>query len=100
MMNLAVSEKVRVKIFGKEYEMDPGNLTPLEASQLATYVDDKMREISEKLRIVDTQKIAVLAALNIAFELSQPEPGEGAFPDADSTRIEGMLNSLEKALLK
>lgn len=98
MMGPLVSEKIRVKIFGKEYELDPGNLTPLEASQLASYVDQKMREISEKLNIVDTQKIAVLAALNIAFELSQPSADDNALSQEDEKKLEGLAVALEKAL--
>ena len=38
-MNPLVKEKLRVEIFGKLYELDPGSITPLEANQLAAYVD-------------------------------------------------------------
>jgi cell division protein ZapA len=96
-MKPLISEKVRVSIFGREYEMDAGGLTPLEASQLATYVDSKMREIAENLHIVDTQKIAVLAALNIAFELGQRH-AEDSLSEDDEVRIDGMLRTLDKAL--
>jgi cell division protein ZapA len=96
-MNPLVSEKVRVNIFGKEYEIDPGGLTPLEASQLASLVDQKMKEIAEKLRLVDTQKIAVLAALNIAFELGQQHK-ENALGPAEERRIHEMMAALDKAL--
>ena len=97
-MNPLMSEKVRVKIYGKEYEMDPGHLTPLEASQLASYVDMKMKEIAEKLNMVDTQKIAVLAALNIAFELAQKARPATSLTDKDEVRIESMISSLDKSL--
>lgn len=97
-MNPLLSEKIRVNIYGKEYEMDPGGLTPLEASQLASYVDQKMREIAENLRIVDTQKIAVLAALNIAFEMGQQLSSKSSFSDEEEERVEGLLRTLDKAL--
>jgi len=98
-MTLLANEKVRVRILGKEYEIDPGGLTPLEASHLAGYVDQKMREISDKLRLVDTQKIAVLAALNIAYELTARRHAEGAAlrPD-DEGKIKDMLSLLAKSL--
>lgn len=96
-MKPLISDKVRVSIFGREYEMDAGGLTPLEASQLASYVDQKMREIADNLHIVDTQKIAVLAALNIAFELGQRND-ENAISEEDEVRIGGMVQTLEKAL--
>jgi len=99
-MNTALNEKVRVNIFGKEYEMDPGSLTELEVSQLAAMVDDKMREIANNLRLVDTQKIAVLAALNIAFEMSHRRPPEAAlgFAVDDERKINALIQTLDKAL--
>ena len=51
-----MTDRVRVQIFGREYEMDPGGLTPLELQSLASFVDDKMREISDKSSLVDTQR--------------------------------------------
>jgi cell division protein ZapA (FtsZ GTPase activity inhibitor) len=98
-MNSLVKEKIRVEIFGKLYELDPGNLTPLEANQLAAYVDAKMKEISEKLGLVDTQKIAVLAALNIAFEMgSKNKSSVGEMAPQDEAKLKGLVESLEKAL--
>ncbi len=97
-MNPLMNDKIRVKIFGKEYELDPGGLTPLEASQLAAYVDQKMREISEKLRIVDTQKIAVLTALNIAFEMNMQRDADYQMSEDDENKIKGMISTLEKAI--
>ncbi len=96
-MNPLVRDKIRVNIFGKDYELDPGNLTPLEASQLAAYVDQKMREIAEKLGLVDTQKIAVLAALNIAFEMGSKKNNPDLSPQ-DESRLRGLVENLEKAL--
>ncbi len=97
-MNPLVTESVSVNIYGREYEVDPGGLTPLEASQLAAYVDSKMREIADKLHLVDTQKIAVLAALNIAFELSHhPANSQNLGPD-DEKKIEELNVLLEKCL--
>jgi cell division protein ZapA len=90
--------KLSVIIYGKEYELDPGGLTPLEASQLASYVDQKMHEIADKLRLVDTQKIAVLAALNIAFELgSKPDKGS-VLSGQDEAKIQGLVEALDKVL--
>jgi cell division protein ZapA (FtsZ GTPase activity inhibitor) len=97
-MSTMLSDKIRVNIFGREYEIDPGGLTPLEASQLAAYVDAKMREISDKLHIADTQKVAVLASLNIAFEMSQQRPAEDVMSERAIAKIQGMMESLDKAL--
>lgn len=70
-MKHVLSDRVRVQIFGREYEMDAGGLTPLELQSVAGYVDEKMREIADTFSLVDTQKIAVLTALNIALDFLQ-----------------------------
>jgi len=97
MMNV-VSDRISVKIYGKNYELDPGGLTPLEASRLATYVDEKMHEISTKLRIVDTGKVAVLTALNIALELSLSQENDSRVNSGSGQKIEKMIKSLDSVL--
>ena len=98
-MNSLMNEKIRVRIYGRDYELDPGGLTPLEANRLASLVDQKMREISDKFNIVDSQKIAVLAALNIALDLSQQQnaPHKGLTP-ADEEAVGAMIAVLDKAV--
>jgi cell division protein ZapA len=92
-----MTDKIRVRIFGNEYTLDPGGLTHLEASQLASYVDQKMREIADKLRLVDTQKIAVLAALNIALEMTQSSQ-KNRLTGEDEQKIERMIAVLDRTL--
>lgn len=97
-MKTILSDRVRVQIFGREYEMDAGGLTPLEVQSLATYVDDRMREIANEFSLVDTQKIAVLAAINIALDYLQlKEKGETKGEDL-TTRLEEMDRALSSAL--
>ena len=57
---------VRVEIFDQAYNLrgsDPDYIV-----KLAEYVDSKMRAVSEQTHTVDTARLAVLAALNIADE--------------------------------
>jgi cell division protein ZapA len=97
-MKNILSDRVRVQIFGREYEMDPGGLTPLEVQSLAGFVDEKMREISHELGLVDTQKIAVLAAINIALDYLQlREKGNTKGQDL-TTKLDEMEKALTKAL--
>jgi cell division protein ZapA len=63
------SRTIRVSILGKEY---PVSCTPEEQHELldaASFLDDKMREIRDYGRIIGTERIAVMAALNMAHEL-------------------------------
>lgn len=93
-----MGDRVRVLIFGREYEMDAGGLTPLEVQSLAAFVDEKMRDISEKFAVVDTQKIAVLAAINIALDYIQLKERTHPSTDNVSPRLETLNQILDKAL--
>jgi cell division protein ZapA len=57
---------VRVEIFDQAYNLSGPD--PQYILQLAEYVDEKMRAVAEQTRTVDTVRVAVLAALNIADE--------------------------------
>ncbi len=59
-----------VEIFGSTYHVR-GAKDPEHLQELAGLVDGKMREIAQQVSTVDTGKIAILAALNIADELMQ-----------------------------
>ena len=61
---------VHVEIFGQSYAVRAG-AAPGYVEELATYVDSQMREVSRTGGAVDSVRIAVLAALNIADECFQ-----------------------------
>ncbi len=63
-------EAVRVEIFDQEYKIK-GSLDPQYLAVLAKYVDSKMRLIAARSHNVDSARVAVLAALNIADEYHQ-----------------------------
>jgi cell division protein ZapA len=58
---------VRVEIFGQAYSVRGGE-DPGYVEKLAAYVDEQMKEVSRTSGAVDSLRIAVLAALNIADE--------------------------------
>jgi cell division protein ZapA len=60
-------EKVVVEIYGQYYTMK-GDSSSSHMRMVAGYVDDKMRQISAANPRLDTNKLAVLAALNMADE--------------------------------
>jgi cell division protein ZapA len=61
---------IDVEIFGAVYHVR-GEQDPESLRRLAAVVDRKMREISRHVPVVDSGKIAILAALNLADELLQ-----------------------------
>jgi cell division protein ZapA len=63
-------QSIRVVIYDQEYFMR-GDLNEEYIQKLAQYLDTKMRSIAERTRTVDTLRVAMLAALNVADEYHQ-----------------------------
>ena len=77
------------------FTLSPGPLTETTWSGFQLMSTEKMREIQESSRTVDTVKVAVMAALNIADELfqqrEQAERVDAAIADK-SSRCSEMLD--------
>ncbi len=61
-------KKLKVKIFGKEFSLLVENQEI--ATELASYVNKIMDETKAELKDQPTETIAIIAALNIAYDLS------------------------------
>ena len=61
---------VKVEIYDQEYHMR-GELDAEYIRKLAEFLDSKMRSIAQRTHTVDSLRVAVLAALNIADEYHQ-----------------------------
>lgn len=96
-MDGAEAGVTEVEIFGAVYHVrgrdDSGYL-----QELATLVDGKMREVAERVRTVDTAKIAILAALNIADELHQCRQRHEGERDEIRERVTALAGELAAAL--
>jgi cell division protein ZapA len=93
-MNSSEQVAVNIKIFDKEYKIA---CLPHEKDSLiqsARYLDQKMSEVKSSHKIIGADRIAVMAALNIASE----------FLNSDNvhvlTKIKGMTDKLESAIEK
>lgn len=62
------SRVIHVDIHGQRYAIR-SDLDPAYISELASYLDEKMRLASLEIQSVDVLRIAVIAALNVADEL-------------------------------
>ena len=90
--------RANVEIFGQKLGLradgDEGRL-----QELAQFVDYRMREVADRSSSVDTVKIAILTALNIADELYQERES-----DQDERQIflerkaENLVTRLEEAM--
>ena len=66
--------------------------------ELAAYVDSKMRAVGEAARTVDSLKVAVLAALNIADEMFTLRERQREIEGPMRQRVEKCVIPVEKAL--
>ena len=92
-----VTQNMKVEIYGQSYNV-VGDLEPDYAEELAKYVDGTMREIARATGMVDSVKVAVLAALAIADELHTLRESRGQKTDELRERAERCIQLVEKAL--
>jgi cell division protein ZapA len=87
----------KVEIFGQTYSIE-GDLEAKYVQMLAKFVDEKMHVIADATRTVDTQKVAVLAALAIADELHSSQRDIGEREEMLKEQAERCLTLVERAL--
>lgn len=85
---------VNVKIFDKEYKIA---CSPQEKDLLiesARYLDQKMKEVKDTHKIIGSDRLAVMAALNIANDFLTSENVNNI------SKIKGITTKLEHAINK
>ncbi|MDX1632118.1 MAG: cell division protein ZapA [Thermoanaerobaculia bacterium] len=93
------STKTEVEIFGSVYTVRAGH-DPEHLQELAAKVDRDMREIASRISTVDTAKIAILAALNIADELFESQRRREGPTDEITERMVRLSETLDEALVE
>ena len=92
----ATNSSVRVEIFDQGYNLrgtDPDYIL-----KLAEYVDAKMRAVAEQTHTVDSARLAVLAALNIADEFHMMKRRTDGGSSESSKRTHQLLSALDEVL--
>ena len=89
---------VTVQILDKEYRIgcEEGEEESLLTS--ARYLDGKMRDIRRGGRVIGTERIAVMAALNIAHELLQHYRAGQSQSESVQRRLNELQERIELAL--
>ncbi|MEM9254355.1 MAG: cell division protein ZapA [Pseudomonadota bacterium] len=88
---------VTVKILDKEYQVacPEGQETELTAS--AKYLDKQMRKIRDSGKVIGLERIAVMAALNIGYELLQAG-GQSSSGKQPTDAVKRLNRKLDEAL--
>ncbi len=96
MLKDAQNASVRVEIFDQAYNLRGSD--PEYILKLAEYVDSKMRAVAEATNTIDTVRLAVLAALNIADEYHLlKKKGDGGATDYQK-RAHLLADALDEVL--
>jgi cell division protein ZapA len=87
---------VQVEIYGQSYNLrGEGDTAYLQ--ELAVYVDRRMREVAGATATVDSLKVAILAALNIADESRRDRKPPPA-TKGGSDRVGRLISELDRSL--
>jgi len=88
---------VPVEIYGQTYNLRGEGDTSY-ITDLAAFVDRKMREVSDNTATVDSLKVAILAALNIADEHFQGKDAHQELSRSTTQRLQRLVELLDRAL--
>ncbi len=87
-----------VQIMGHEYPVEANPGDELYVNRLAQYVEEKMREMKEESKVVDSYKLAVMAAMNVTDELFRLQDTKGTSSKNFDTKAEDFIKILDQAL--
>ena len=92
------TEYVTVEIYDQTYHLSGQD--PAHVRELAARVDAKMRAVAAQGRTVDSLRVAVLAALNLADELSQAGAADPQMGHARTANLRELLDEMLEEDLK
>jgi cell division protein ZapA len=85
------SKGIDINILGREFRVACPEDEQDTLHSAATYLDRKMREIRDQGKVIGVERIAVMAALNMAYELLSTRV-DGGF---DIAEIKRRMNAME-----
>ena len=94
---MSTMETVSVQILDKEYQLASPPEQAQALREAASHLDKQMRTIRSGGRVIGTERIAVMAAINLSYELLQQRHN----PPADAAteeKIQQLHNKLDDAL--
>ena len=91
-------DAIAVNILGKEYRIGCDSDEEEALLKAARLLDARMKQIRSSGKVIGTDRIAVMAALNLAHELLTKESSVDAAAGAANKRIRAMRERIEIAL--
>ncbi len=88
---------VNVQIFGSEYRIT-SDTDPDHIREVASYIDQKMREVANELALHTLSKIAVLTAVNLADDLFKIEEDRRRIDRISRAKADQLADSLNRTM--
>ena len=88
-----------VQIMGHEYPIEANSGDDLYVNRLAQFVEERMKEIKEESKVVDSYKLAVMAAMNISDELFRLREHKGSHSETFEIKADELIKMLDTVLV-
>jgi cell division protein ZapA len=95
---MTTSKTINVTIMGREFCVACPDDEREELLQSVSYLDKKMREIRDSGKVIGSERVAIMAALNITHELLTTRIRGGFDMGEFKRRIDRMQESLDTAM--
>jgi cell division protein ZapA len=95
---MSTSKTMNVNIMGREFRVACPDDEREELLQSVSYLDKKMREIRDSGKVVGSERVAIMAALNITHELLTTKIRGGFDMGEFKRRIDRMQAALDAAM--
>jgi len=100
-MNASAPAKgVLINVMGREFRVAAPEGEDKQLLASVDYLNRKMREIKDTGKVVGNERIAIMAALNIAHELLSTKGGKAAANSFDESAVKRRMAQLENIIEK
>lgn len=90
---------ITVEILDKEYQVACPPEQELALSAAAKHLDQQMRDIRAAGKVIGLERVAIMAALNLSYDLLSLRGGDAPQQlDGHEERIKGLTSQLDEAL--
>jgi cell division protein ZapA len=94
------AKTIEVTLLGRTYRVACGDGEREALMQAVAYLDGKMNEIRKNGKVMGAERIAVMAALNVAHELLSVKIGSGVDVGQAKRRLSAIESQLDAAIAK
>lgn len=91
---------VLINVMGREFRVAAPEGEDKQLLASVDYLNRKMREIKDTGKVVGNERIAIMAALNIAHELLSSKSGKAAANSFDESAVKRRMAQLENIIEK